>query len=44
MNSSTIGGVIITTKAAWDISHQYVPYRPSYDELIARIEALEAGT
>lgn len=35
---------MICSKAAWDISHGYVPYRPSYDELIARIEALEGGT
>ena len=35
---------MICCEATWDISHQYVPYRPSYDELIARIEALEAGT
>lgn len=34
---------MICTKAAWDISQQYVPHRPSYDELIARIEALEGG-
>ena len=34
---------MICSKAAWDISQQYVPHRPSYDELIARIEALEAG-
>ena len=34
---------MLCTKAAWDISHQYVPHRPSYDELIARIEALEGG-
>lgn len=34
---------MICTKAAWDISHQYVSHRPSYDELIARIEALEGG-
>lgn len=44
----TTDGVVVKpmlcTKAAWDISHQYVPHRPSYDELIARIEALEAGT
>lgn len=32
---------MICTKAAWDISHAYVPYRPSYDEVIARLEALE---
>lgn len=32
---------MICTKAAWDISQAYVPYRPSYDELVARIEALE---
>ena len=35
---------MICCEATWDISHQYVPYRPSYDELIARIEALEAGS
>lgn len=34
---------MLCTKAAWGISHQYVPYRPSYDELIARIEVLEGG-
>jgi hypothetical protein len=34
---------MICTKAAWDISQQYVPYRPCYDELIARLEALEGG-
>lgn len=34
---------MVCTKAAWNASHQYVPHRPSYDELIARIEALEAG-
>ena len=34
---------MICCEATWDISHQYVPYRPSYDELIARIEALEGG-
>lgn len=32
---------MICTKAAWDISQEYVPYRPSYDELVARIDALE---
>ena len=32
---------MLCTKAAWGISHQYVPHRPCYDELIARIEALE---
>ena len=32
---------MICTKAAWDISRAYVPYRPSYDELIARVVALE---
>lgn len=35
---------MICTKAAWEISQKYVPYRPSYDDLIARIEALESGT
>ena len=35
---------MLCTEAAWNISQQYVPHRPSYDELIARIEALEAGT
>lgn len=32
---------MICSKATWDISHNYVPYRPSYDELVARITALE---
>lgn len=33
---------MICTKAEWDISQEYVPYRPSYAELVARVEALEA--
>lgn len=32
---------MICTKAAWDISQNYVPSRPSWDEIVARIEALE---
>lgn len=32
---------MICTKAAWDISRSYVTYRPSYDELVARVVALE---
>lgn len=34
---------MICTKAAWGISRQHVPHRPSYDEIIARIVALEGG-
>lgn len=44
-NGTTISNLtvkpMICSKAAWDISQAYVPYRPSYDELVARIEALE---
>lgn len=32
---------MICTKAEWDISNKHVPYRPSYDELISMIEALQ---
>lgn len=32
---------MLCTKAAGGISQEYVPYRPNYDELVARIEALE---
>ena len=32
---------MICDKSAWDVSQEYVPYRPDYDELIARIAALE---
>lgn len=35
---------MLCTKAAWDISQAYAPYRPSYDELVTRIEALEQAT
>ena len=34
---------MICTLADWNVSQKFVPYRPSYDELIARIEALEGG-
>lgn len=32
---------MICTKAAWDISQEYQPYRPSYQELYERVIALE---
>ena len=34
---------MVCSKAFWQVSQTYQPYRPSYDELIARIEALEGG-
>ena len=46
-NSATAGSGSATVKlmicptALWDVSVNYVPYRPSYDELVARITALE---
>lgn len=46
--SSTIDNLtirpMICSKAAWDISQTYQPYRPSYQELYERVLALEAGT
>lgn len=36
--------LMICTKAAWDISQVYVPYRPSYQELYEMIKALQAAT
>ena len=35
---------MVCSKAAWDISQVYQPYRPSYQELYERILALEGGT
>ena len=32
---------MICTKAAWDISQEYVPYRPSYQELYNMIKSLQ---
>ncbi len=43
VTDGTVVKPMLCTKAAWDISQEYVPYRPSYDELVARIEALESG-
>ena len=43
VTDGTVVKPMLCTKAAWDISQAYVPYRPSYDELVARIEALEGG-
>jgi len=34
---------MVCSKAAWDISQAYQPYRPSYQELYERILALEGG-
>jgi len=33
---------MICTKAAWDISHEYQPYRPSYQELYEMVKTLQA--
>lgn len=47
-NSATAGSGSVTIKlmvcptALWNVSTNYVPYRPSYDELVARITALES--
>lgn len=35
---------MVCDKAAWDVSQNYAPHRPDYDELIARIVALEQAT
>ena len=46
-NSATAGSgsatvkIILCPTALWKVSAKYVPYRPSYDELVARITALE---
>lgn len=46
-NSATVGSgsatvkIILCPTALWKVSAKYVPYRPSYDELVARITALE---
>lgn len=32
---------MICTKTAWQVSRNYVPYQPSYAELVARVKALE---
>lgn len=45
---SSLSGVIvkpmICTKAAWDISHKFVPYCPSMQEMYQLILALQNGT
>lgn len=39
--NASYSNFMICTKAAWDISQTYQPYRPSYQELCARVAALE---
>lgn len=39
----TVSELMVCSKAAWDISETYQPYRPSYQELYERILALEDG-
>jgi hypothetical protein len=39
--SANYTNFMICTKAAWDVSHAYQPYRPSYQELYDRLVALE---
>jgi hypothetical protein len=40
--AATITNFMICTKAAWDISHEYQPYRPPYQELYEMVKALQA--
>lgn len=44
--SGNVDNVVVTpmicTKAAWDISHEYQPYRPPYQELYEMVKALQA--
>lgn len=39
----TFTNAMICSKAAWDISHAYQPYRPSYQEMWDAIQALQSG-
>lgn len=41
--SNAVFRPMVCSKAAWDISQAYQPYRPSYQELYERILALEGG-
>lgn len=44
-DNQTISGITIRpmlcTKSAWDISHTYQPYRPSYQELYDMVKAIQ---
>lgn len=46
-NGKDCSGIIfrpmICTKAAWGISHEYQPYRPSWQEMWDAIQALQSG-
>ena len=48
ISGTTADGLIfkpmVCSKAEWDISQAYQPYRPSYQELYERILALEGGS
>ena len=35
---------MVCSKAAWDISQAYQPYRPSYSDLYAMVQALQGGS
>lgn len=39
--AGTYSNFMICSKAAWDISHAFQPYRPSYQELCDRVAALD---
>ena len=39
----TVTNAMICTKAAWDISHAYQPYRPSWQAMWDAIQALQSG-
>ena len=41
--AATITNFMICTKAAWGMSHEYQPYRPSYQELYEQTETNESN-
>lgn len=43
-DSITATDLMVCTKAAWDISHEFVPYCPSMSEMYSMILALQSGT
>ena len=42
--SNAVFRPMVCSKAAWDISQAYQPYRPSYAELYAMVQALQGGS
>jgi hypothetical protein len=40
--TTNLTNIMLCTKAAWDVSHKFVPHRPTYEETVGHVAQLSA--